>query len=230
MASGSQLWDALGTNAISAPTAISTEYNLAVAGDIRTTSERDAQSGSQYTLGMTPTGTTYAGTWGGLFDGTTDGVHNFSLDWDTGNVLSFDRSWANPSTLFTLAGGQGGYLGITSDGSGGLWVSQWNGSAVEHRTMGGTLLGGFTANFIDITCLAMDYNTGTLWMGTQGQEGTFWQYSTSGQLLQVVSYSNMAGVNTLGGEFNRGTVPEPVSLAVLGLGALALLRRKRAKN
>jgi len=229
MGAGLNLWTALGTNAVSAPTVSGDEYNLAVMGDIRTTSQRNSTNGEQYDLSMVSTGTPYAGNWAGLYDGTTDGVSNFSLDYDTGNVLAFDRNWQGGTTLFNLGAGAGNYLGITYDGSGGLWVSQWTGTMVEHYSMSGTLLGSFNAGFSSITCLAMDYNTGTLWMGSQNAFGQFNEFTTSGTNLQTVFYGGMTADNTLGGEFEYNAVPEPASMAVLGLGLIALLKRKRSK-
>jgi hypothetical protein len=230
MAAGDTLWTATGLTSVSSPTVSGNEYNLAVLGDIRTTSQRNSTDGNQYTLGMTPTGTTYAGTWTGLFDGTTDGVNNYTVNWDNGDVMAYDRNWQGGSTLFNVGGAAAVILGITSDGAGGLWVSDWNGSMVSHYTMGGTLLGSFDAGFNNITALAMDYTTGTLWMGSQTHQGQFDEFATDGTHLQTVFYANMVNANTLGGEFNYRPVPEPASMAALGLGIVALLRRKRSKS
>lgn len=225
---GAQLWTAIGNTAVSASQASGSEYNIAVSGDIRTTGQRGSTLGQQYTLGMVSTGTTYAGSWGGYFDGTTDGTNNYTLDFDSGDVMRFDRNWQNGVSLFNV-GGSGQYLGITYDGAGGLWISQWAGTGVEHRAMNGALLGGFSAGFNSITALAMNQATGTLWMGTQNSFGVFTEFSQTGTALDVVTYSNMANSNVLGGEFDINPVPEPATIAVLGIGALALLRRKRTK-
>jgi PEP-CTERM motif len=222
-----QNWTALGGSATSGVQALGGEYNIAVSGDLRTTGNFNSNLGQQYNLSMVSTGTTYAGSWEGLYDGTTDGSRNYTIDYGTGDVLSYDRDWQGPVTLFNAGGGFGDYLGITYDGSGGLWISRWNNSIVEHRSMSGALLSSFSAGFSSITCLAMDYSTGTLWMGTQGNQGTFFQFSTTGTNLQSVFYSNMTTANTLGGEFDLSPVPEPSSIVVLGLGALAFMRRKR---
>jgi PEP-CTERM motif len=223
----SQNWTALGGTATMGTQALGGEYNIAVSGDLRTTGNFNSNLGQQYNLSMISTGTTYAGSWQGLYDGTTDGSRNYSIDYGSGDVLSYDRNWQGPTTLFNAGTGFGNYLGITYDGTGGLWISRWNSDVVEHRSMTGSLLSSFNTGFSSITCLAMNYSDGTLWMGTQNTLGKFFQFSTSGTNLQSVTYSNMANANTLGGEFNVNPVPEPASFAVLGLGALVLLRRRK---
>ncbi len=223
----SQNWTALGGSATSGLQALGGEYNIAVSGDLRTTGNFNSNLGQQYDLLMNSTGTTYAGSWEGLYDGTTDGSRNYTIDYGTGDVLSYNRNWQGPVTLFNAATGFGNYLGITYDGTGGLWISRWNSDVVEHRSMTGSLLSSFNTGFNSISCLAMNYSDGTLWMGTQNSQGTFFQFSTTGTNLQTVTYSNMAGANTLGGEFDVNPVPEPASLAVLSLGALVLLRRRK---
>jgi hypothetical protein len=225
-----QNWTALGGTATSGVQATGGEYNIAVSGDLRTTAHNGSNLGQQYNLSMTSTGTTYAGTWDGIYDGTTDGTRNYTMNFATGDVLAYDRNWQGPTTLFNAGGTSGSYLGITYDGAGGLWISRWNSDVVEHRSMTGSLLSSFNTGFNSITSLAMDWSDGTLWMGTQNTFGTFFQFSTTGTNLQTVTYTNMAGANTLGGEFNLNPVPEPASFAVLGLGALVLLRRRRTSK
>ncbi|MEI7986027.1 MAG: PEP-CTERM sorting domain-containing protein [Armatimonadota bacterium] len=223
-----QNWTAIGGTATSGVQATGGEYNIAVSGDLRTTGNFNYNFGQQYDLLMNSTGTTYAGSWEGLYDGTTDGSRNYTIDYGTGDVLSYNRNWQNSSLLFNAGAGQGLYLGITYDGAGGLWISRWNSDVVEHRSMTGSLLSSFNTGFSSITSLAMDWSDGTLWMGTQNTLGTFSQFSTTGTNLQNVTYSNMTSANTLGGEFNFNPVPEPASFAVLGLGALVLLRRRKS--
>ncbi len=224
----SQNWIALGGTAIMSAQKTGGEYNIAVSGDVRTTRHNGSALGQQYDLSFSSTGTTYAGTWDGIYDGTTDGSRNYTMNFATGDVLSYDRNWQGPTTLFNAGGTSGSYLGITYDGTGGLWISRWNSDVVEHRSMTGSLLSSFNTGFNSITCLAMNYSDGTLWMGTQGLLGKFFQFSTTGTSLQNVTYTNMANANTLGGEFDVNPVPEPASFAVLGLGALVLLRRRKS--
>lgn len=231
LGAGGTLWTLVGNSHGSVNSVTGDEYNLAVDGDVRTTRERSSGDGQQYTLALNPTGTTYGGSWAGLYDGTTDGTRNYAVDWDTSRVLAFDRNWQNEQTLFTLASGASGrYLGITYDGAGGLYISQWAGTMIEHYSMNGNLLGGFDTGFVSLSCLGMDYTTGTLWVGSQQHQGQFDEYTTGGAHLQTIGFGDMVVTNTLGGEFDlNSAVPEPASVAVLGLGVLAILRRKRSK-
>jgi len=230
LASGSDLWRLQGTVDQSAVTNTGNEYNIAVGGDIRTTSQRNSTPGAQYSINGVYTGTDYPGDWKGFFDGTTDGTSNYTIDWDSGDVYKFDRNWANGNVMFTLGGGGSGeFLGITYDpGNNSLWVSGWNSAIVMNLDMNGNILSRFAPTFNNITCLGMDYSDGSLWMGSQLTEGTFYNYKTNGSFLGSESYADMVGVNTLGGEFNA--VPEPCTMALLGLGAAVTAFRARRRR
>ena len=204
------------------------ESPIAVAGDIRTisnTSGGGTTLGSQYTPSGVFTGTTYAGVAQNFYDGATDGARNFSVNYPavgTGTVFAMTRNWTTPTPLF-VATGNVGPLGITYDPlNSSLWVSDFGGTRVQNYSLSGALLGGFNTAFSSITALAMDYSDGTLWMGSQSTQGTFYQYSRAGLLLQTVQYASLVSQNTLGGEFNFAPVPEPATFMLLG-GGIALL-------
>jgi hypothetical protein len=64
-------------------------------------------TGGRYTLGSTPTGTSWpttpplAGqTYNIFYDGTSDGSHNYTVDQYNGNVTATDLNWQHPSVLF----------------------------------------------------------------------------------------------------------------------------------
>lgn len=203
------------------------EYPIAVADEVRTLGGMDIEMGAEYTLAGVDTGTRYNFPAGisSAWDGTTDLSSNYFMDFGTGTVYQTGLDWSSPTPLFTVGGGS--YLGITYDFSDDtLWVSGWSQGIVEHRTLGGALLGSFATPFNSISCLALDDASGTLWMGTQTQQGTFFQYSKAGASMGSVFIEDLVTQNTLGGEF-RAVVPEPATLFVVGAGLLALACRRR---
>ena len=220
------------------PAIMGGEQAIAVAGDIRTLSNGPGSGlGSLYSLNGAYSGTSYAYPLPNdhLYDGTTDGLFNYSVGYNTGDVWQFARDWSAPSLLFS---GQGLSLGITYDPTNNsLWIANFAFSTVSDFTFGGVQLSSFTVPFYEPTSLAMDYTDGTLWMGSQQSLGTFYQFDRNGSQLQSVTYANMANQNTLGGEFDLGattTAPEPASVVLLGTGLVVILgagaRRRRRQD
>lgn len=228
-------WIAQGTNATSFGLQ-NNEFAVAVNSTVRTLANGNTPSstvlGSEYTLGGVFTGTTYAYPANASFyDGTTDGTFNYSVDYSSGDVYRMNSDWSNPTVLFNVGGD--GYLGITYDASNAsLWVSNFNGFDVRQYTLGGSLLSTFNLPFTASSSLALDPADGTLWMGSQGTQGTFYQYSQAGVQLSTVTYNDLVSQNTLGGEFavTAASAPEPGSLALLGLvvPVVGLVRRRKA--
>ncbi len=205
------------------------EYALAVLGTIRTLGNGNQggvyqYSGGDYLLNGTPTGVNYAyptSTNADFYDGATNGVNNFSVDYRTGNVYSFGTDWSNPLFLFTT---QANDLGITYDSvNQSLWVANYNGTNVRDYSLAGTLLSSFTAN-AGVFGLAMDYSDNTLWADNQG---TLYQYDRAGN--QLSTFADGLSLNTLGAEFQfSSAVPEPGTafLGIAGLAAIGLAKLK----
>jgi hypothetical protein len=174
---------------------------------------------------------------GSAYDGTTDGTHNYVVDYFYGGVYELNQNWTQPTLLFrTPAVFQ---LGITYDPlNNSLWVSGWGlNNVISDYTLGGVLLSSFVAPVRgEIASLAMDYADGTLWFGTQfdlGGPRTFYQFSRAGTELGTQQYANLAYDNYLGGEFAPhapSAVPEPATLLLLGTGlsGLGMMRRRKA--
>ena len=218
--------------------AVGKESAIAVSGDVRTLIPSSAGStgGANYDLNFTDTGGRYTSTFN-FFDGTTDGTHNYSVNYNIGseNVYQTDRNWQTPVALFQVPEA---YLGITYDRTNNsLWISNFHGTTVGDYSLTGTLLSSFNTTFNSITCLSLDPADNTLWMGSQNTKGTFYQYSKGGVFLQSDTYAALANQNTLGGEFNIAApaVPEAsttVSLGLLlalGLGGVTIAARRKTR-
>jgi hypothetical protein len=221
-------WRMQGSNVLNSWSQVAgTEYPIAINGGIvKTTGPGQGNMGAGYSLTGADTGFRYTNPAAvSMYDGASDGTHNFGVDYSGGAVYQFDANWGSPTVLFSGLG-SANYLGITYDPTNNsLWISRWNSTTVENRSMNGTIISSFELPFDAISCLAMDYADNTLWMGSQNTYGTFYHYSRTGTSLGQVTYGAMSSQNTLGGEF--APVPEPASLAVIGLGLLVLRRRRR---
>lgn len=202
------------------------EIPIAVDGDIRTTTYYAGGSGGQYSLGGTPSGTSYFNPGFDAYDSTTDGTNNYIVNYSSGDVYATGRDFSNPTLLFS-AGGPTQYLGITYDETNNsLWVSGWSSTLVLNYAMNGALLGSFDTGHQFNGALALDHADQTLWLVNDASSGTLEQWSKAGALLSAgpdVGY-------TLGGEFDfagASSVPEPSPLVLLGSVALLAIRRKR---
>ncbi len=104
------------------------EVPIAVFGDVRTSGNSTTTRGGQYSLSEPPPARSYvlpsvfSGT--STYDSTSDGSHNYLVDYSYGGVYRTDRDFSNPVALFTSSGTYN--LGITYDSANNsLWISGW---------------------------------------------------------------------------------------------------------
>jgi len=194
------------------------EYAIAVMGTVQTTIGASGFPGSEYTLagaytGVSSTFPNLPGT--SIYDAASDGTYIYAWDFNQNRALRFGPNWSNPVPLFSIGGGVGDFLGITYDPfNRSFWISGWNQSEIQDYSLSGQLLSSFSVSHNEITALAMDPATGTLWCGNGNAWGYFEEYSTTGQLLSTQYYPELSGMNVLGGEFQ---VPEPRTATLLVL-------------
>jgi hypothetical protein len=216
------------------PTTYLLGIDIAVYGDVRTMGYSTSDKGSQFDLAATPLG-------GGpyvnnilnsqLHDGTSDGNYNYSANYSTGDIVQFDRNWANPLVLFNATVNLPGAGWITMNAlDGSFWISQWGGpDVVAHFTHTGTLLSSFNSGVASSFGLALDPADGTLWMGDY--TFTLHQFSQSGTPLQTASYALQG--SWYGMEFDTTPAPEPASIILAAFGSAGLIvcaRRQRASR
>lgn len=178
------------------------QYPIAVRDTIRTMGANEGDTGAEYDLNGNDLGPRYLHQPGPSrsWDGTTDGVHNYTID-TSGRVWQCDLDWSNPVQLFT-AGGLGALTYDALEDT--LWVSLFSGSTVTQYDRNGAVLSSFDAGHSQVMALAFDLVDGTLWIHNRNAQGTFEQWSRSGQLLDTIAVPGMEGQNALAGEFRFG--------------------------
>lgn len=206
------------------------DYGLAVWGDVRTVGYFGGAVGSQFALnGSSLPGGPYQDTYAAdpIYDGTSDGKYNYGVGYFGGQVIQYDRNWANPIVLFQDTKFFQYHSGITMNAvDGSFWLSQYQGGdLVEHYSHTGTLLSTFNSGLFGVHGLALDPIDGTLWMNDGNQINSLYQFDQSGNFLQQATYVQN-GRGWYGMEFNGSIVPEPASMTMLVLGSVSLMRRR----
>lgn len=173
------------------------ERPIAVWGDVRTIGNFTGYPGGQYTLNGTPTGTLYSSPIQYPGDSTSDGLHNYLVDYFSGWVYQTARDFTSPIALFNVGPFS---TGITYDASNNsLWISWAAGpGTVADYSLSGTLLSSFSIGKPEFSFLALDPADHTLWLVDSTYTGNLQQYSTAGVLLSTGPYVRTA----LGGEFD----------------------------
>jgi hypothetical protein len=164
-------------------------------------------------------------------DGTTDGTHNYTVDFYNGNVYQTDTSFNNAHVLFT-PGGALQMIGITYDtGSDLIWIADRYGNPgrITEYFANGLQVYSFNTGISNISALAYQESHNTLWVTTTlgcANGGTcLYEYDKTGNLLS--SFSIPVYDNIIGGEINP--VPEPGTLLLFGSGALGVIGVIRLK-
>ena len=207
------------------------EMPIAVYGDVRTAGDRPAYIGGQYTLDGRPTGFIYnlPSVVSSAFDSTTDGTHNYLVDYDTGDVFQTARDFTNPTKLFQVTAADH-YAGITYNPENqSLWLSADGSSMVTNYSLSGALLKSFDVGHMSNDALAYQPYDGSLWL-VNNQTGDLEQYNLFGKPLSLGPH---VGVS-FGAEFDLAGVgvnpaPEPGTLIMFGssiLGLAGVLRRR----
>ncbi len=228
------------------------EANLAVT-NVVTTNGFGSNYGTpvtagQYTLAGAPTGVAHIAqptpgfTSENTFDGTSDGRHNYTVQYfgvdgsgnHTEDVVETDANWQHPTALFSVqssAGATGEDLGVTYDPTNNsLWISGYETTSISDYSLSGTLLSSFdTGQLFALVALGLDHADNTLWV-SKGESNTLEQWSKTGVLLQSGIPTGLPAGDSLAGDFATTAVPEPATLALLGIGiaSLAIARRRRA--
>ncbi|HSY18478.1 MAG TPA: hypothetical protein VK815_09105 [Candidatus Acidoferrales bacterium] len=200
------LLEVQGTNVIRSWGIPNNEYAIAVMGTVQATIGATGFLCSEYTLDGVSTGfsATFPDILGtSIYDAASDGIHIYAWDFNQNRVIRFDSNWNNPVPLFSIGGTVGDFIGITYDASNNsIWISGWNKSEIRNYSLAGQLLGSFPVAHNEITALALDPATGTLWSANRNTWGLLEEYSKSGTLLSTQYYPELSGMDVLGGEFN----------------------------
>ncbi|MBS0264515.1 MAG: hypothetical protein JSS02_21450, partial [Planctomycetes bacterium] len=160
-----------------------------------------------------------------VFDGTSDGTHNYTINYLTGEVIALGLDWGGP-VVSQFTTGILGDLGITYDAwHDSLWIQNFYTGRVTEYTLQGHILTSFLTDSTNYnrSALAMDVDH-TLWYA-DFNTNTIVHYSTAGEYLGSSDYAGL--LFAFGGEI--AVVPEPTPWLIFAsfgiLVAVAQFRR-----
>lgn len=196
------------------------EGPIAVYGSVATTGIVPLGLGASYDLNGNATGAIYSNPLSeNAFDATTDGTSNYLLG-TSGTVYQASLDYATASPLFNA---DADAVGISFDrAANAFWIT--GGGFLKEYNFAGDLLNAFFLNANDVGAVAYDPFDNTIWVGGS----VLTQYAADGTVLGA--YALDSGYSISGMEFDLQPVPEPASLAGLGVGVLAVLRRRSASK
>jgi hypothetical protein len=157
----------------------------------------------------------------------------FGLGLDQSSGIMYATQFSGGTGIFTVnqATGAATQIGTSAAGLGGITYVPGTGVLASHdgggefyriNADGTTTLVNAGGGFIDDCDIAFDPTTGFLW--AMDWSGNVFKYDTNNSYARTTV---LTGQGAHDGLVYAGVVPEPATFAVVGLGALALLRRRR---